>query len=87
MAKCKFCDEDLHDVIKETVCEALTQLGIENRSPMDMQRDFQFLRKMRKGAEATGRAAVIALVTTVVGAALGALWLGVKTGLIKVPGP
>lgn len=75
--------DELRSLIKETVSDTLTQLGLENRSPMEMQRDFQFLRKMRKGSESVGKAAVVAIVTTLVGGVLALLWLGFKLGLVK----
>lgn len=43
--------------------------------------DFIFLRKLRRGAEGAGKTAVRAVVVTVVGAGLVALWWGIKAKL------
>ena len=37
----------LKEVIRETVRETFTQLGIDGEHPLEMQRDFQYLRDLR----------------------------------------
>ena len=37
----------LKEVIRDTVKETLTQLGIDEEHPLEMQRDFQYLRDLR----------------------------------------
>lgn len=83
--------EELQDIVKIGVHQALTILGVDVGSPDDMQRDFQFLRDRRKTCEKVRNAGMYAAVTTSVTAALGLAWAGfkaliaIKTG--EPPGP
>lgn len=73
------CDEDLRDLIRDTVRETLTTLGIEATDPFEAQRDFQFLRDTRKAATSAKTKAVLGLVGLAVTGLCAAAWVGIKS--------
>jgi len=68
--------EDLREIIKETVDETLVRLGVASDDPLDMQRDFQFLREFRLATEKVKTKGMFAAVGAIVVAILGVLWMG-----------
>lgn len=74
---------ELRELMSEVVTETLTKIGIDTEHPLEAQRDSQFVRDWREASESVkGKALVVAVGVLVVGA-LGALWLGIKTFLLK----
>jgi hypothetical protein len=47
--------EDVTHLIQQTVAQTLTQIGIESKEPIEMQKDFQHLRSWRQSGEAVKR--------------------------------
>ena len=74
--------EIAREAAREAVQELLTELGVDHRDPLEMQRDFQFLRDLRAGSEAVKRRSVLTLVGIVITAAVAALVLGIRQSLI-----
>lgn len=70
--------EIVKDTVKETVKETLIALGIDACDPMDMQRDFQFLREVRQMTEKVKGKTVLAVAGVLVAALLGVIWIGIK---------
>jgi hypothetical protein len=58
----KLTEAELRDLIKTTIHDTLLQIGIENSSPMEMQRDFQHLREWRQASEAAKRKGLLTIV-------------------------
>lgn len=81
MTKCKHCDEELKDVIAETVRETLTTLGIQAGDPIETQRDFQFLRDMRRATASARAKAFLGMVGLLATGVAYALWEGIKSAL------
>lgn len=75
-------EKQVREIVKESVKETLVTLGIEACDPIDMQRDFQFLREVRQTAEKVKGKAILAAVGVLVAALLGVLWLGFKETLL-----
>jgi hypothetical protein len=78
-----FDKEELRDLIRETVSETFTQLGVQYSSPLEMQKDFQHLREWRLSVESVKSKTMLAIVGVFVSGTLGALWLGLKEVLSK----
>lgn len=71
-------DEQLRQLMRETVSETLLGLGIADQDPIAMQRDFAFLRQWRSSTESIRSKAMLTAVGLVVTAAVGYLWLAFK---------
>lgn len=69
---------ELQETIEKTVMETLTQLGVDHKDPMGMQKDFQYLRKWRESSEAIHRKGVATLVGIFIISVAAALLLGAK---------
>ena len=54
-------DSELRSVIRLTVNDTLTQLGVDFDKPLEMQKDFQHLREMRTSTEAMKRKGMLTL--------------------------
>lgn len=65
--------------MRETVTEALTKLGMDTSHPLEVQRDFQFVRDWRITTESVKGKVVLAAVGITVVGILGLVWLGIKS--------
>jgi hypothetical protein len=72
-------DDQLKAMIKDTVNDTLTKLGIQNAEPIEMQKDFQLLREWRKSTDSVKQKGILMLFTFIVMGVAGAAWLGFKT--------
>lgn len=71
-------ESELKKIVKDSVLETFTLLGIQHTNPVEMQKDFAHLRRWRGAvdtAQSTGFLAAIGILTS---GLLAALWLGVK---------
>lgn len=71
--------EEIRTVVKETVQETLTGLGIDTDNPQEMQANFIYLGKSRKGSEEIARWAKRSAIGVAVSATIWAIWTGIKT--------
>jgi hypothetical protein len=71
--------DELCDLMKRAVNEALTKFGVDTSHPLDVQRDLQFLRDWRTTTESVRGKAVLAAVGIAVVGALGIFWVGIKS--------
>lgn len=69
------------EAAKEAVDELMTRLGVDNASPLDMQRDMQWLRDTRVGSEKIKEKGVLTLIGAAVLGGVAILWLGIKQGI------
>ena len=76
--------EEMQEIVRETVSQTLTQLGVDTSSPLEMQRDFQHLRDWRMAQEVIRNKGYMALVTVLVTGTAGLLWLGFKNFFIDL---
>ena len=67
-------DEETREIIKQTVHETLSSLGLDIENPQEMRRDMAALRDFRKAREKGKTAAIWALVTVVVSGIATAIW-------------
>ncbi len=77
----KKAQDDMADVISETVRQTLMQLGVDTNSPIEMQRDFQHLREWRKVTGELKQKGLLALLGIFVSGAVAAFFIGVKFSL------
>jgi hypothetical protein len=73
------CREELRDLMHDACVDAMSTLGIDARNPLDFQRDMQFIRELRLTSEKIRNKAVLTIVSILVAAVLGAMWLGIKS--------
>lgn len=68
-------DEDyIKRVVREAVYETLSGLGIEARQQLEVQADFLYIRKIRKGSEALSRNIRTSAITFLIPVLLYMLW-------------
>ncbi len=60
---------------KEAVVETLSALGINMEEPVEMQRDFVWLRNWRENSDAAARTSLLAVVTMIVSGLGGLVYM------------
>lgn len=70
--------EELRELIRTTVRESLSALGMESDDPNEMQQDFQHLREMRLMVTEVKRRGLFWLLGTLAAAIMGLLILGAR---------
>jgi len=60
---------------REAAKELLTMLGVDISKPLEVQKDFAFLRTMRMGSHWGARAAFTAIIGAITTAIVGWLWV------------
>jgi len=71
--------EEIREVIQDTVRETLLTMGVDTKDPMSVQKDFQWVRRMRSTSEKLQSQGMIALLSILISALLAAAWLGVQS--------
>jgi hypothetical protein len=67
-------EEKFRRIIKETVCETLSALGLHSSDPAALQADMIYLRKVRKGSEEISAKVRISLITILLSSLVYLLW-------------
>ncbi len=75
--------DEIEQVVEATVDAILTRLGVDTEDPIELQRDMQFVRDWRKSTEAVKGKALVTIISVLVCGTAGALFLGVKTLLLR----
>ena len=68
----------LKEIVAEGVQETFIQLGLDHENPLEMQRDFQYLREWRTASEKIKTQGIYTIVAIIITGLFGALWVGVK---------
>ncbi len=74
----KLSEEQVRKIIRETVRNTLTQLGIDYTKPIEMQKDFQYMRELRETSDFVKKKGILILVAIFVTAITSAIALGLK---------
>ncbi|MDA0780777.1 MAG: hypothetical protein PQ612_06550 [Rickettsiales bacterium] len=74
---------EIKKIVREAVHETLNGLGISVHSPQEMQADFIYIRKMRKGAEMVTQKIKASLITVTIPTVLYIFWESLKEMLKK----
>ena len=72
---------DIDAVVLKTIATVLTSFGIAEEDRTELRADFQHLRRWRKSVEQAQNYTFKAVITVIVTAFVGAVWLGVKVML------
>jgi hypothetical protein len=73
-------DDEIRAIVKATVEETLTKLGIEAADPLEAQKDFQHLRAWRTSSETVKRQGLMTAVGILITGLLGLIYLAVRGG-------
>lgn len=69
---------EIKAIVCEAVHETLSGLGISSHEPQEMQADFLYIRKVRKGGEFMSRTIRTSLITITIPTFLYAIWESLK---------
>ena len=69
---------ELKEIVSESVHETFTLLGLDHENPLEMQRDFQYLREWRIASEKIKSQGLMVIIAVIITGLCGALWLGFK---------
>ena len=69
---------ELKEIVSESVHETFTLLGLDHENPLEMQRDFQYLREWRIASEKIKSQGLMVSIAVIITGLCGALWLGFK---------
>ncbi len=76
-------EQELEALLEKTVRRTLVSIGIDVDHPVEMQRDFNFVREWRSSVKAIRRNSILTAIGVVVTGSLGLLWLGINSFLSK----
>lgn len=79
------CEDEVRALVKATVHETLTTLGVDQADPLSVQQDFAWLRRMRTATSSAWSKVGATLVGIIVAALAGAAWLGARALLKSGP--
>ncbi len=68
----------MEEIVEKSVRQTLISLGLATDDPIEMQKDFQYIRSLRTSTESVKSKALLALVGVVVSGMAAAIWLGFK---------
>ena len=71
----------LSKAARKGTINALKSLGADAENQQEMQKDFHFLRNLRKRSEERGYSAMRTIFSIGIGAAIMTLWEGIKSSL------
>ena len=69
---------EIKRIVRETVEETLTSLGVDHDDPIEMQKDFQHLRDWRQSVDAVRSKGIMTAFGVLIAGIIGALWVGIK---------
>lgn len=76
-------ETDLKEICKEAVEETFTRLGVDIEEPIEIQKDFSYIRQLRKTTEVVQHKTILAVFGLALSAMAAALWVGIKNSIIS----
>ncbi len=76
-------DDAVKRSTKESMSEFMKVIGLNTEKPIELQQDFTFLRRQRKGAEQSVDWMKKSMLVAAITGLLGLLWVGFKDSLLK----
>ncbi len=70
-------EDEIRELVESTVLRTFERLGLDAEDPIQVQRDFQFMRDWRLSSESVKAKALVAAVGILVAGAMGALFMGI----------
>ena len=74
-------DHQVQAIVEKTVKHTLQSLGFDLSDPTEVQQDVLFLRRFRRICGNAGNTSVMIVVTAVVLAIIGGVWLAIRSAL------
>lgn len=71
-------ESQIRRIIKDSVHETLVSFGINPKDPVELQKDFSFLREWRVTTDTAKKRGLLTVVGIVVAGGLSLVWLGIK---------
>lgn len=71
-------EDKLTKAIEQGIINALKAFGADMDNQQEVQKDFHFLRYMRKRSETTGYIILKVIISIIIGASAVAFWEGIK---------
>jgi hypothetical protein len=71
-------EDDIRNIVRETVYETLSGLGMAAHEQQELQADFIYVRKIRKSSEALSGNVRASIITVFIPTILYVLWQAVK---------
>jgi len=72
-------DAEIEQVVARAVSQTLIQMGVDISTPLESQRDFQYLRSWRLSMEAMKRQSILTTMAIVMAGTLALLWTAFKS--------
>lgn len=69
-------DDDIEIIVRKTVHETLTALGMDLSNPVELQKDFAALREWRIAMHSVRDKGVWIIIATLIAGLLAATWVG-----------
>jgi len=76
-------DDEIRQIVREAVYETLSGLGMAEHEQHEVQADFLYIRRMRKGSEAISGSIKTTLITVLIPSFLYVIWEALKSELWK----
>lgn len=76
-------NNDIKNIVREAVFETLSGLGISANDPQEMQADFIYVRKMRKGAEFMTNKIRASIITVIIPTGIYVIWEAMRQLFVK----
>jgi hypothetical protein len=76
-------NDELESLVERGVKNAFTKIGIDCKNPLEMQKDFAFIRRVRKSADQIRSQGMITAVGILVTAVITVIWLGIKAAITE----
>jgi hypothetical protein len=71
--------DEVREMIRQTVRETFTTLGVQVNDPIEVQKDFQHLRDWRVTTDSIKKKGILTMVGLLITGAAAAVWLGLKS--------
>lgn len=69
--------EELREVVNQAVEETFIRMGVDASDPIEMQKDFQYLRDWRTTTEAVKRKSLLTIVGIIVVGMTALIWISI----------
>lgn len=74
-------ETQVRKIIKESVAETLVSFGVNPKEPVELQKDFSFLREWRITTDTVKKRGLFTIIGMLVAGGLTLLWMGLQAAL------
>ena len=72
---------EMQDIVKATVIETLTHVGVDASDPVEMQKDFNHLREWRIVVNDVRKKSILTILGLLLTGVLAFIWIGFKISI------